>query len=390
MKLLFYEMKKSWFKIPILLMAIVFGFLNVYKINENYRITSRFADESSKGIKNAYYQIHNEILSGKITDEKINFVINKYNDLFNEIKNGDFSTEYDESRLTGYVYGDYSLFKSCFIAELEYAITYTNFSEEISHKAYENIEFFIKHGNNSDAIKNQYIYNLYKDRHINYYNPTDWVELYFNYDFSSLLIIVMIICGLSNSFPAEGESGMLKLILANGKARQIAGIKLANAILFILLLTAFFTIINLITINTLCKIDGLLNPVYSAGIFKISPFNFSLLSAIIICEIAKILGYVFIAELIILISALLRNTIAAICSAFALCIGLIIGASFYTNIFANPINMLTGYNLIANFDCIIIFGNAIHTIYFAMAVYILAIVMLTFVIKIIFVYFRGR
>lgn len=368
MKLLFYEMRKTWLKLPILLLMIAFCILNVYKINENYQVTGRFAAENSSDMKKAYYQIYESTFSGEITAEKIKYAMENYNKLAAEIINGNFSTEYDENRLTGYVYGDYSLYHTYIIPEMEYAVTYPNITAEIVRKAYDNIAFFTEHGNYSDAAKNKYIYDLYKNRQIKNYNLTEWSDVYFKYDFSALLVMIMIICGLANSFSAETESGMYMLITASGKNVKTAIIKLISAALYVLFLTIFFTAADMLIISNFCKIDGLSNPVYSANVFAYSPFNFTLLGAVIMCAVTKFLAFTIIAELIMIISAAAKNSIVSVGTAFALCAGLIIAAN-RSDLLINPVNLLTGYELLSEFKCVTILGKPMLTLYAVIILY---------------------
>lgn len=375
MRLLFYEMKKSWLRLPILVLAAVFCILNSYKINESYNMTGRFPLPNGIELKNAYYQLLDSTFSGKITTEKIEYAVNNYNDLSMEIKDGSYSTEYDESRLTGYVYGDYALYHAYIIPEMEYAVTYTNISSEIAKRAYDNIAFFTKYGNFSDAEKNQIIYRIYKNRQISNYNMTEWVSVYFKYDFSSLLVIIMIIIGLANSFSAESESGMYMIILTNRKNKKTAIAKLLSAALYVLLLTVLFTLADIVTINKLCRIEGVLNPIYSAQVFEYSPFDFSFLSAIVICSFSKYLAFTVVAKIVMIISAIEKNTILSIGTAFVLCSGLIIAAN-RSDMPANPINLLTGYDLLNEFDCVTLFNRTVLTLYVVMIAYIVVIAFL--------------
>ena len=139
--------------------------------------------------------------------------------------------------------------------------------------------------------------------------------------------------------------------------------------------------------NHFSKIDGLLNPVYSAQIFSYSPFDHSLLTAIVICCAAKLLSYIIIAEIIMIISAAVKNSIAAVGSSFAVCAGLIVAANRSATFF-NPVNLLTGYKLLSEFDCIIFFGKPILTLYAVLIVYAIAAVILSAIIRLIFD-FRG-
>lgn len=380
MKLIYFEMKKSWLKLPILFVLILLCILDIYKISDNYRINGRMSGDENKGLKNAYYNIYSNDLRGEITQTKINYVKDACNKYKSEVIGKNFSKEYDENTITGYIYSDYSLFNFIIVPELEYAVTYPNISNSISASAYENIDFFEKHNNFPDAEKNRYIYKLYQNRNIDNYNLTEWTELYFKYDFSSLLVLIMLVVTLAPSFTSEYESGMNVMIKSSGKQGNIVNAKLISAALFIFLLTVLFAFFDLLSVNFFCGADGFLNPVYSSPFFKYSPFSFSLFSAIIICALIKFLAFLTIGEIIFIISRLTKNTILSICFSFLIVVLLIV-LSNADNSVLNPVNMLSPYKMLTEFKCVIFAGKPILSLYYSAVVCIIINMILFAVIK---------
>lgn len=380
MKLIYFEMKKSWLKLPILFVLILLCVLDIYKISDNYRINGRMSGDENKGLKNAYYNIYSNDLRGEITQTKINYVKDACNKYKSEVIGKNFSKEYDENTITGYIYSDYSLFNFIIVPELEYAVTYPNISNSISASAYENIDFFEKHNNFPDAEKNRYIYKLYQNRNIDNYNLTEWTELYFKYDFSSLLVLIMLVVTLAPSFTSEYESGMNVMIKSSGKQGNIVNAKLISAALFIFLLTVLFAFFDLLSVNFFCGADGFLNPVYSSPFFKYSPFSFSLFSAIIICALIKFLAFLTIGEIIFIISRLTKNTILSICFSFLIVVLLIV-LSNADNSVLNPVNMLSPYKMLTEFKCVIFAGKPILSLYYSAVVCIIINMVLFAVIK---------
>lgn len=378
MKIILYEIKKSWFKLPILFLLIVLSLINVYKLTSFYKNMGHFGESS--GVRKAYYTFY-KIYSGEITNEKINDAIENYNKLAVLASDENNINKYSQDTASGYIYGDYITYEAYVIPELEYAVTYPNKANEICSNAYENITFYTEHNNYEDAEKNEYIYKLYKDRKVKNYNLTEWVKIYFEYDFSSLLVIIMIIIGLAPSFSTENESGMIIQIKSYGKLGKAVNAKTISAIIYILLLNVFFVFCDLLTINCLCGIDGLFNPIYSSEFFGNSPFNFSIFTAIFICALGKYAALLMIGEIVFLISAISKNSIISLCICFIAITLLMISAN-KNSIIVNPVNMLLVYKLLEKFDCTIIFGKPILSLYIALAIYIIVIVALFFIIKI--------
>lgn len=379
MKMIYYEMKKSWFKMPVLFLLIFFCFLSMYKICSMYNISGRFRENGDVKTREAYFELYG-ILSGEITEEKTRYINEIYKELDRNVNSGNYSTEYTEDSLTGYTFADYMLVGFDIIPELEYAVTYPNISDKICNDAYENIFFFNERKNYSEAKRNSLIYKLYQNREIKSYNLTEWVEYYFKYDFSSLLIIIMIIVGLGSSFSIETESGMNLLIKTSGAVYKTANAKLISACTYILLITIIFSLFDFLTIKYLCGADGFSNPLYSAYLFRYTPYNFSLLKAAVVCAAIKFLGFIVIGEIVVLISALIKKTIPALCADFMIIVLFMLCAD-KNSLMINPINMLSPYRMLEKFDCGFIGGEPVLSVYYYAILYIVMIILLFVFIK---------
>lgn len=379
MKMIYYEMKKSWFKMPVLFLLIFFCFLSMYKICSMYNISGRFRENGDVKTREAYFELY-DILSGEITEEKTRYINEIYKELDRNVNSGNYSTEYTEDSLTGYTFADYMLVGFDIIPELEYAVTYPNISDKICNDAYENIFFFNERKNYSEAKRNSLIYKLYQNREIKSYNLTEWVEYYFKYDFSSLLIIIMIIVGLGSSFSIETESGMNLLIKTSGAVYKTANAKLISACTYILLITIIFSLFDFLVVKYLCGADGFSNPLYSAYLFRYTPYNFSLLKAAVVCAAIKFLGFIVIGEIVVLISALIKKTIPALCADFMIIVLFMLCAD-KNSLMINPINMLSPYRMLEKFDCGFIGGEPVLSVYYYAILYIVMIILLFVFIK---------
>ncbi len=364
MKIVYYEMRKSWLKLSVLLVLTALSILNVYRINEVFNIFGRFSGEDMTEVKSAYYQMYDE-LSGTVSGDEIQFLKENDKHLSALVLNKEYSTEYNPDCYTGYEFGDFALFHFYLIPEVEYYITYPNLSNEIVSKAYENIGFYTQCKNYYEAKYNTLIYNLYSGRSIPEYHLTEWAEHYFSYDFSSLLAIIMLILGLSSCFSGEKECGMGALITSSGKVGITARAKLASAFLYALFLTVYFVVLDLACVGVLYGVDGLNSPVYSAEYFAYCPYGFTFAQAILICAALKFIALFVIAEIIMLISQISPNTIIAAIGSFLAAVALILTAG-YSNIPLNPIMALTPDTYLKGLNCINIFGEPVPALYIAL------------------------
>ncbi len=238
MKLLYFEMRKSWLKLSTLIILIILSCVNVYKENEYSKTNSIFPNTNSEQRK-VYYELYYNKLSGEITNDRIQLIQDMYFPLAEECSDMQYSTDYDKNKLTGYVFGDYYLFKKYIIPQVEYAYMYPQTSNVISKKASENIDFYNNFENKYEIRKNKIIYNTYKDRFIPEYRLTEWVSIYFSYDFSSLLIILMLILGCCSVFSSETEKGMDITINSINKRNKTINAKIISTLIYCLVLLIF-------------------------------------------------------------------------------------------------------------------------------------------------------
>ncbi|MCM1275860.1 MAG: hypothetical protein NC299_10925 [Lachnospiraceae bacterium] len=246
--------------------------------------------------------------------------------------------------------------------EISYAATYSNTSNRIAAKAAESSYFYREIGNDYESRKNAMICHLYSGRRISEYRTTNWADAYFSYDFSSLLCVILLILGLSSSFTRERESGMHQLIAAYGKTGSTVMSKIASSAVFCLILTIVFTISDLMGVNDFLVIKNAEMPLYSAEIFELTPFNFTFTEAIFMCAGLRFLGLFAIALLILTISKIAPNTIAATVCSFAAVSILILLSLVSGNLF-NPIGLLTPKSYLEKFGVVNLLGNPILELY---------------------------
>ncbi|MCM1167118.1 MAG: hypothetical protein NC401_14020 [Ruminococcus sp.] len=275
-----------------------------------------------------------------------------------------YSTEYDTEKYiyTGYAHGDFALYSLMISPEISYAATYSNTSNRIAAKAAESSYFYREIGNDYESRKNAMICHLYSGRRISEYRTTNWADAYFSYDFSSLLCVILLILGLSSSFTRERESGMHQLIAAYGKTGSTVMSKIASSAVFCLILTIVFTISDLMGVNDFLVIKNAEMPLYSAEIFELTPFNFTFTEAIFMCAGLRFLGLFAIALLILTISKIAPNTIAATVCSFAAVSILILLSLVSGNLF-NPIGLLTPKSYLEKFGVVNLLGNPILELY---------------------------
>lgn len=362
MKLIYLEMKKSWLKPVTILIVLILTVINIYKIHTSFLYESMDFIEDESLIRINNFKLYNK-LKGKITTEKINFIKENYNKLSREVENFNFSKEYDSSRYTGYVFGDYGLFKS-FKEGYSHSIMYTNLTRDILIKSLDNVKFYNKFSNIYEVRKNKLYIKRYSNRKLNSYYLTQGIESYFYYDFSSLLILILIIIFFSQSYTKESYSRMNIILYTTQKGRHIAIAKYMSMVLFCLIISLYFMFIDLLTINYLIKIDGMFQPIYYLNNFSFTPYNCSIFLMIVYTYIIKCIAYICFSCIVLFISYSTNNAIlSTTLSAFSLSI-LVYVEKICPSII-NPISLLTTRKYICKFNLINILQYPVNSIIIA-------------------------
>ncbi len=359
MKIVYFEMRKSWLKVSTFIFLFIFLGLNFFRLNDFCRSYYK----TYGNFQTPYFRLY-ETVCGEITDEKLNPFKIRSGELEAEIMTQTYSTEYDPEKYiyTGYAHGDFSLYSLMISPEISYAATYANTSNQIAAKAAESYSFYKEMGNDYESRKNAMIYNFYSDRGISEYRATNWANAYFSYDFSSLLCIILLILGLSSSFTRERESGMEQLISAYGKTKSTVISKVISSIVFCLILTIVFTVSDLMAVDSFLVIKNINMPLYSAELFELTPFNITFAEAVLVCAGLRLLGLFAISLLVMAISKITPNTITATVSAFAAVCVLIL-LSLISDSLINPIGLLTPKKYLEKFGVMNLFGRPVLVIY---------------------------
>lgn len=361
MKIVYYEMRKSWLKISTLLVLVILTVLNFIQADGVCR-TYYSKTYGKRG--EAYFALYNTVC-GEITEEKIAPFRERANWLNNEVADMVFSSEYrPDLYYTGYIFGDFNLYNVDIAPEISYAATYSNISDKIANNAAECFHFYKSVGNDYEAEKYAKAYEMYQNRQIPEYRATNWTNLFFNHEFSSLLCVIMLILGLANSFTKEQESGMFQIIISSGKSKSTTLAKIGSAAVYCLFLSAYFTAVDLASANIILGVDGLDMPLYSAKIFQNTPFCFSFAETFLLWIMVKFFALFVVALVILFASKISPNTIVSIVLGFGSALVMIFLTAVSKSIL-NPFNIIVPTAFVEEFSVVNIFGRPVLTLWAA-------------------------
>jgi len=228
-----------------------------------------------------------------------------------------------------------------------------------------------------EAARNRLICQAYQNRRIPEYRTTFWAEVFFDYDFSSLLCVFMLIAGLSACYTGEKESRMKTLIRVSNKSVRTDAAKIASAAVYCAFLSLYFALFDLLSLDFLVGVDGINMPVYSVETLQSSPFGFSLLSAIFLWTIMRFIAIFSIALIILYVSKIMPNTVISIVTGFALSMILMFLSISHKGI-PNPFAALNPSAYIAEFTAFNFCGYPILAFYAALAFLLIESALLVF------------
>ena len=195
-----------------LIALALFLCLNTVKIIADYHAGEiRPVAANTSGMQAGYDTIY-ERIKGPITEETVSFITSEYQRLDGLTADGTYSREPQEGTYSGYIFGDYYLLHSYFYPHMEYSVKYSSDMEEILAQAKENMTFYRESGNTAGAAENAYILHHYAGRTIPAFYLYDGWEALLSYDFSDLLILLLLILAVAPAFTREKENGMTLIL----------------------------------------------------------------------------------------------------------------------------------------------------------------------------------
>ncbi len=140
-------------------------------------------------------------------------------------------------------------------------------------------------------------------------------------DFPDVLLLALVIFLTAILFLNEESSGVITFvrISANGKQKTFFG-KLAAISSFILSAQIFRTVLELLIMISRGDIRELSYPIRTIEFFQTSPYNVTILQGFMVISALRLLGYLFVAALIILLSVTLRKALFTIFIPSAVCL----------------------------------------------------------------------
>ncbi len=360
LRLVYYEIRKNYLRRYILAAIVLFVILNTCMIYRGYLIgdglMGYFMPHSNETKKDweFYHRMHKQ-LDGPLTTEKARFVYEEYERLSSLTTDGTFRNKQFDNTYTGYIYSDYRMIAQYFYHPMKYAANYESHLGEVVERAKENVDFYSKYKNKLELAKSKYIVNHYNGRKITvFYDGKPW-ELLFNYRFSDLLILLLLLLGLVPIYVNEKETRMEDLILSSRKGKGNMGMaKMLSIVVYIAFLLLIFSTLNVATFGVLYRLSGSEMPVYAIEAYQYTPISLSVGSFYILLQVIKLVGFLAIGSWLCFLSTWFQRTLYPYMLSLLLMVGGIFTSGYLASIetgktilsLLSPFTLLKGNELL--------------------------------------------
>ncbi len=358
-RLTLYELRKAFGTVW---MAV---FLAVLLLANGWRLYDSYHQEVAKW--EDYPQVYQECyayLSGTITTDKINSLMGVYGPLQERFPN--LNREYDPNAYTYSEEDDYFFFWELFYEPIYYDYLYQNHAVQITTQARELAALYQELGNSYDAARNEILAQDFAGRWVPTFGDTRHYEVLLNYDFSSMLVLVLCLFALCGVFVTEKETGMYMLhrtTRLGGPAT--VGAKFAASAFFSIAVSILFFTQDFLTLHLLGqRWEALSDPVYVLWQLEYTPLRMSLGMAFLTLGAVKTLGVLCCCCFFLLVSCLVKRVLSSFIVSMALLFAAVaaqnLGGVGYPGKWCNPMELVIARELFARDDFVNLFGHPVR------------------------------
>lgn len=314
-KLFYFEIRKNYLRKYLLIAVVVLFIINLSFIYNKYIFgfdsSGYFMPHTDKTLKRweFYINMHKK-LDGVLTNSKAQFIVDENKRVASIVSDGTYSKEYQSDTYTGYYWSDYVMVSKYFYNPMKYLSMYSINNDKIVKQAEDNIKFYDKYNNKYEKEKYKFIVNNYKGRKITLFYDTKPWEALFDYNFSDLIIMFLMLLGIVPVFVSEKETNMQNLIMSSKKGKKsTVFVKVLATLVYITFLVCIFSAFNILFFKCLYGLNGAEMPIYAMEKYQYTPLGYSMGTFYFITQLFKIGGLFCFAMFILLLSSLFNRII---------------------------------------------------------------------------------
>lgn len=343
-----YELKKYILKPSVIICLAVLLLVNLVKVLEIYcQGSGRQILFSGKGRIEISKDVLYEKYGGEITQEKIESLKAELAVAEQKLEEYGIIEEPIENTYTGYPYGDVNLIKDI-ISSYEYALLYTNTSNELSDRAAEKAAFY-EGRNEYDKRESELYEYCFKGRAADSYINSDAYTNIFDYKFSTVISMLLIVLAVSPIVSKEYVIGYNKLISSSGKRGSVMLAKLTAAAIFTFAVTLILFASDMVYFQLIYGFDGFSASIYALQEFEMCPFNITLFGTLVITFVLRLVFLLMFTFLVTAVSSFCKNDIISMVVSVAAGFLLVIGSELLPGVL-NPTTLIGTTELFTNMN----------------------------------------
>lgn len=387
MKMLYFEGRKGILRQYVFGALILLVCLNGLKIVSDYEAGKILPIAGNNtDMQNAYKQIY-ELSCGPITKETASFVTSEYQRLSDLTADGTYSHERVDGTYSGYLFGDFYLFHKYFYPYMEYSVKYPGIMRDVLQLANENVELYKRVGNSKEEARNNYILSHYADRSVREFYLYDGWEALLSYDFSDLLVLLLLILAISPIFTREKENGMTLILYSCKRGKwPLVAVKCSVSVIFACVVTLMFSIENLLIFDLVCGLDGWNSPLYAITDYQFTPFSGSILLFYVLNVGLKMIGFSMVAIVWNFLSACSKKSLYPFLGSLVACAVFGYFSGWGTSpvrwkqllSFVSPLSLARGHSLLKNLYGVNIGGVFVLRIYALLIIQLVLVCVLVY------------
>lgn len=322
-------------------------------------------------------------VEGPFTNEKIDFVLDGWDTTYPSIMSPQEGQQIPNDKYyTKTPYDDFAVYDEL-KEEMQRQYEYNDSIKALKGYAQENLAYMGGLTDTYEGRRNQLILDTYGERTIHSFYDQTGLGAYLKYDFSSLLVLLLLLLGISPIISSEKEAGMAPLLASSrfGRHKTIAA-KIGAMALFTAFFAACFFLMDFLYYMVVAEFHVAGSALYTLIDFKYTPLTCTIWQYILLQWLAKWLGMIAVGLFFVLLSSIFRETYPV----FVLGTGLIalfmaVGERF--RLF-NPISMLTFSEQAQELSTFNFFGYPVLTIVslpISILLLVLVLVLLIFLVN---------
>ena len=244
-------------------------------------------------------------------------------------------------------------------ADYQYAADYETYATAIAQKADDYAKVYQAHGNAADAAIQRKTADTFSGRRISdYYNLKDWTH-YFAYDRGMLACLFVLLYGAVSIAVKEQQGDVSYVVYATPfQKRRVLLVKVFFAMLLAVGMTLLFQVVSIAGFVAAFQLKGWEQPLYGIADFQNTFFDGTILQAVVLDTLFKMLGALELTALTLLAAKIGKKQLAGTALSYGIVGGLIV-LGWKMHLFVLPSELLAPRGYLQNCEFLAIGNQAI-------------------------------